>query len=86
MGFQHSDPIVPPSEALLWRVTKDTCNAQAVVRLLPHGRELRVTVNGDLMWSRLFRDDEDGHELGRMSDGCRVNFERVGWTRNLTGN
>jgi hypothetical protein len=84
IGFQHSAPNVPRSDALLWRVTKDTRNAQSVVRVIPHGRELIVTVKGDLVWSRLFRPDEDVRELTRMADGCRVDFERVGWVRDVS--
>jgi hypothetical protein len=44
---------------------------------------LIVTVNGELVWSRLFRPEDDVRELTRMADGCRVDFERVGWVHDV---
>lgn len=71
-----------PIEHVVWRLTKDARIAEAVVRIYPHGRELRVTVGGVLFWSRLYRDGEDSRPLGEMATGCRQDFLRFGW-RNI---
>ena len=58
---------------------KDSQIAEAVVRIYPDGRDLRVTVAGVLLWSRLYRDGEDSRQLAEMATGCRQDFVRFGW-------
>jgi hypothetical protein len=81
VGFGEPTAAIPPTEILLWTVTKNVRRARAVVRVYPHGRELRVSVEDTLMWSRLYRDHEDSRELGQMAAGTLADFERVGWRR-----
>jgi hypothetical protein len=76
------DPVLP-CDVLLWRVVKAGRMAQAVIRLLPGGRELRVYVGQELAWARLFHDHEDSRVLGEMADGCLADFRRTGWRRVL---
>jgi hypothetical protein len=87
VGFRAAQPPPPPLEFLLWRVTKDTRTAEARVRVMAHGRELRVTVadpakhagEAQLFFSRLFRDGE-GEALGIESTSTLENFVSHGWT------
>ena len=44
IGFNPLPPTPKPFEHLLWRVKKDSREAQAVVWVFAHGRELRVSV------------------------------------------
>jgi hypothetical protein len=88
IGFRPAAPPPPPLEHLLWRVTKDGVNgakriAEAWVRLMAHGREIRVTVGAALVFSMLFRDDEDGRRIGTHSAGTLQNFLGHGWTQDL---
>ena len=39
-----------------------------------------VMVGENIAWSRLYRDHEDSRLLGQMSEGTRIDFERLGWT------
>ena len=48
---------------------QDTRYAEARVRLMAHGKALRVSVGDQLVVSRLFRDDEGGRKLGVESEG-----------------
>jgi hypothetical protein len=48
-------------------------------------RELRITVDGEVVWSRLFGKREGVSELTSLSEGFRMDLERVGWTRDVTG-
>ena len=50
----RSEP--PHLEHVLWRVRKNARVAEARLRLMPHGHEFRVLVDGQLGFSRLFRD------------------------------
>jgi hypothetical protein len=61
-------------------VTKQAEHAEARVFVKAHGRELRVTVNGALMLSRLFRASEPGRALGGESTATLENFLGQGWT------
>lgn len=72
-----------PVERVIWRVTKDARAAEARVRAMAHGLELRFVVMrpgglDTLMWSRLYRAGE-GDDLRAASDGTLRDFERVGW-------
>jgi hypothetical protein len=84
IGFRPTPPPVPPVEHVLWIVRKDIREARALVRVMPHGRELRCFVGDQLAWSRLFRDHDDSRALGEMAEGACVLFEDHGWVRDLT--
>ncbi len=43
-----------------------------------HGRELRVTVDGEEMFSRMFGRREPENELASVSEEFRIDFERAG--------
>jgi hypothetical protein len=79
-GFRRTTPQAPPLEFRLWHVTKETEHAEARVRVRAHGRELSVTVNGALMFSRVFRVGESGRALGDESTATLENFLTHGWT------
>lgn len=75
----------PPAypESTVWRVEKDTRWAEARVRQVPHGRELRIVVGGagrqpELMQSGVYREGES-NDLGVMSRGTLANFVGHGW-------
>ena len=50
---------------------KNGRTAEARVRFYPHGLELRVLVDTDLMFSLLYRRDEDLGAIGYDSEGTR---------------
>jgi hypothetical protein len=77
-GFR--DPATPIAERMLWRLTHSTSgkHAEARVWVMDQGRQLRLTIDGELMWSHLF-DPPDVRELPAMSDECRARLERAGW-------
>jgi len=81
VGFRPFSPVPQFKERIYWRVRKGSRTAEARVRVLPIGLELRVLVGSDLVWSRLYRQGEDYRALGQMSEGCRIDFERLGWQR-----
>jgi len=71
---------VPPPEQVIWRLVHGSRYAEARVRVWRHGRELRVTVDDTLVFSRLFHPHEHAGEFEAIANGTRMNFERVGWT------
>jgi hypothetical protein len=78
-------PIYP--ERIVWRATKDSRYAEARVRDVPHGWELRSVVGGagrdeQLMHSCIYRQGESA-ELGIASQGVLQDSLRLGWM--LTG-
>ena len=70
----------PPVERLLWRLIKGRRIAEAHVRDVPHGAELRFTVNGALVWSKVFRGAQAERELQTMADAKLTEFERLEWS------
>jgi len=84
IGFRSQPPEPPPLEAPLWRVTKDTREAHAIVRTMSHGRELRVFVGDDLRWSRLFPGHEGSQSTARVVEYDARAFEARGWVRDVT--
>jgi hypothetical protein len=76
-------PAPPPPtypEQSIWRVAKpDGRWAEARVRTVPHGHELRIVVGAELMWSCVYRAGESA-ELGVASQGVLQDFRRHGWT------
>jgi hypothetical protein len=71
------DPTYP--EATLWTLTKDVRTAQAMVRRVPYGKELRFLVDGKLYESQLFPADRDVL-IHRRSDEKRREFLDLGWS------
>jgi len=69
---------VPPVEHLLWRLRKDEKVAEARIREMAHGHELRISVDSQLVWSKLFPLDAIG-EAPRLSIANRALFEHRGW-------
>jgi hypothetical protein len=53
--------------------------AEARLRLIADGRELRVTVDDVLFFSRLFPGDQIGKALGIESAGTPENLLAHGW-------
>ena len=52
--------------------------AHALVHEWPHGHELRVLVDGELRWAKLFRGDT--RRLDAEADHKREQLEARGWT------
>lgn len=84
--LDRAEPPPPelPTDRVVWRVTKDERWAEARVRVVPHGTELRMVVGGDgreetLMQSTVYRRGQSD-ELGVMSQGTLQNFLGHGWT------
>ena len=90
MSISFRPPAAPPppvEEQTHWRVSKRDRKgniriAEGRVRRLPGiGLELRVLIGGELAFSKLCRTDDDPRLLGHLSERCREDFERLGWTR-----
>lgn len=76
----------PPAypESVVWRVEKDSRWAEARVRVVPHGHELRIVVGGagrqpELMQSTVHVPRTGSEELAQMSTGTLNNFLGHGW-------
>lgn len=65
-------------ERLLWRLRKGERIAEASVRELSHGSELRFVADGVLRWSQVFRGEQS--ELTQRAIEKRQDFARLGWT------
>ena len=87
ISFRPPAPPPPVQEQTYWRVSQcdekgHTRIAEARVRRVPDiGLELRILVGGELAFSQLFRPLSDLRLLGHLSERCREDFERLGWTR-----
>jgi hypothetical protein len=64
-------------EITLWTLTKGTRSAEARIRRLPHGSELRFSVDGALLWSQLYHDSAI---LGVTAEEKRQDFLARGWS------
>ena len=74
------DPLPPsgvPSQRHLWKVQKGDSTAEAVLRTLPFGDEVRVYVRGELLTSAEFHDD--AVKLETFSRDVRQSFLKNGW-------
>lgn len=76
-------PEPTPTDHALWRVAKDSRWAEARVRHVPHGSELRFVVGGQgrdetLMQSVVYPAGDDP-ALAVMSAGTLQNFVGHGW-------
>ena len=74
------------AETILWHVTLGTAGraADARVHVTRQTRELRITVDGEVVWSQVFGRREGVNELTSVSDEFRMDLERAGWTRDVT--
>ena len=68
---------VPAPERVLWRLRKGERIAEARVRVVPFGYELRFVAGGVLQWSQFFSTQEG--ELVQRALEKRQDFERMGW-------
>ena len=66
-------------ERTLWHLHKRTRSIVAFVRLVDHGVELRIHVDGELLTASLFREGADSAELATMASRARATLERHGW-------
>ena len=66
-------------ERTLWRLDNRTRSVVAFVRLVDHGAELRILVDGEWLTASLFREGADSAELAAMATRARVTLERHGW-------
>ena len=86
-GFRTASTPEYRAETILWRVTQGTSSraADARVHVTRQARELRITVDGDVVWSQVFGRREAVNELTSVSNEFRMDLERAGWTRASTG-
>ena len=83
VGFTPRSEPPPAPEHTLWVRHKDTREVRAVLRSYSHGLELRLVYKGELLWSRLYRpDDEIGAETA-AADTLR-DWEALGWEPSIT--
>ena len=68
---------VQPLERVLWRLRKESRIAEARVREMPFGFELRFIADGVLRFSQVFQGD--GGEMSDRALEKRREFERLGW-------
>jgi hypothetical protein len=83
LGRAAPPPAAYP-EAVVWRVEKDTRWAEARVRQVPHGHELRIVAGGavrepELMQSTVYAPSGGSAELAQMSTGTLNKFLGHGW-------
>ena len=64
-------------EQELWSLVKHGYSARAVLRRTPHGLELRIDVDGSLLWSQQFRG---GDPVAAAAIAQRQVFVNRGWT------
>lgn len=62
-----------------WTLLKGERRAVATIRRQVAGRELRITVDGELLWSRLYRAGQE-QALEEEARAKRQDFEALGWT------
>jgi hypothetical protein len=76
--LHHPQPAAPPvREERLWALVKGARRAEATVRLTPAWPELRISVDGELFWSRVYRGA--GDDLVEAADAKRLEFVDLGW-------
>lgn len=70
----------PPEaeEHPVWRLTKRGHYVDARVRVTPHGPELRILLDGDLIWSTVVRPPTEDTLTG-VAETKRAEFEAKGW-------
>lgn len=76
--YEAPPPVSPDPERTLWRMAKDDRTAEARLRSMAHGSELRITVGSEVLMTRLYRHGEL-EEMAGMSEGIRQTFVWKGW-------
>jgi hypothetical protein len=66
----------PVREERLWALVKGPRRAEGVVRVTPLGLELRIGVDGELFWSRVYARGDD---LIEDAEAKRIDFTEKGW-------
>jgi hypothetical protein len=77
VGFRTPTPTPPAPEQELWRLAKNGHSVTSRARQVPFGLELRILVDDELWWSRVYRDGH-GHWLGEESEKKRGEFAALG--------
>jgi hypothetical protein len=75
-----TSPADPPADQFLWALEKRDHRVECRVRATPGGAELRVVLDGELWWSRLFRGAPLS-DLENAAEVKRIDFTLKGWTR-----
>jgi hypothetical protein len=80
LPYWPPDPPIPHvSEHILWRLNKGERTAICRVRAHPAGHELRMDVDGAVLWSQVFTAG-DGQNLGTVADEHKARFVEKGWS------
>lgn len=75
--MHHAQPATPPvREERLWALVKGARRAEGAVRVTPRGLELRIGVDGELFWSRVYGRGDD---LVEAAEAKRLEFTEKGW-------
>lgn len=79
LGPKHPAPreVDAPVHAL-WSLTKRTHRVDCGVRATPSGPEIRINLNGELWWSRVYRGATE-ETLTAEADRKRDEFIAKGW-------
>lgn len=78
MSVTFSKPRNPAAipEHTLWTLRKDVRRVEARTRMTPVGPELRICVDGELLWSQVL---PDGRAVGELAAEQRRALEGRGW-------
>ena len=68
----------PYVEQPLWELVRNGRFAEARLRSVASGTELRVSISGEVVWKRLFNPGED-QARDAVADAVLAGFERAGW-------
>jgi hypothetical protein len=72
------NPLSPLDAFPRWTLSKPGHEMKAFARMTPHGPELTVTVDGDTLWSHVFRG-VDPVTFAGIVDAKRRHYEAEGW-------
>lgn len=70
----------PPVEHLLWFLEKRDHRVECRVRATEYGPDLRIVIDGELFWSRMFTRAALV-EVQDAAEAKREEFETLGWMR-----
>jgi hypothetical protein len=70
----------PQELAVWWTLRREATRGHAICRMFSHqlGHELRLEVKGELIASKVCRDDD---EILRCQEEWRKGFEEKGWSK-----
>lgn len=74
----HSTGDQPPPDQLAWRLVKGGRTAEAHIRQIGDRRELRISVDDELLWSRLYERAID-QNLDEDASTKLNEFAALGW-------